>query len=328
MPKNDLNWKGPWDCAEFISWLVFQEGGVLFGCTDDAANPAQADAYTGAWQRDVGTKGISVSVDQAAATPGGIVLRFPPGPGEMGHIALCDGNGGTIEAKGRRYGVVADTVHGRTWNAGVLIPGINYAAAPAAPPKVEPPDIVYELGAKNMQREIIFNIQQALVARGFDPGQISGDYDAATQNAVADFQRAMGLVVDGSVGPETAESLGISLVSAEAGPIQPGNVGEGLDVNRLLALLLSLFGSTAQSPGKGADKPEQMGDYLQTLLPQLLPLLLPLLLQATPAGAPLQVVELLLKLLAAKPVGAPTPSPAPTDVLTLLLQLLGGRRLG
>jgi peptidoglycan hydrolase-like protein with peptidoglycan-binding domain len=242
----------------------------------------------------------------------------------MGHIALCDGNGGTVEAKGRRYGVVADTVHGRTWNAGMLIPGINYGAAPAAPPKVEPPEIVYEPGAKNMQREIIFNIQQALLTRGFDPGEISGDYDAATQNAVADFQRAMGLVVDGAVGPETAESLGISLVGGEVGPIQPGIGGEGLDANRLLALLLALFGSAAQSPGKGADKPEQIGDYLQTLLP----LLLPLLLQATPAGPPLQVAELLLKLLAAKPGGAPTPTPPPTDVLTLLLQLLGGRRSG
>jgi hypothetical protein len=31
----------------------------------------------------------------------------------MGHIALCDGKGGTVEAKGRKYGVVADTVQNR-----------------------------------------------------------------------------------------------------------------------------------------------------------------------------------------------------------------------
>ena len=180
-------------------------------------------------ERDVERKGKRVSVDEAAATVGGIVLRNPPGPGEMGHIAICDGKGGTVEAKGRRYGVVADTVQGRTWHTGVLIPEITYAD-----PRTEkrqrstPPEIVYEPGAPHMKREIIFKIQQALAVKGFDPGEIDGDYGPNTQAAVADFQRAVGLVVDGSVGPETAEALGISLVGEEEGPIQPGNGGDGL----------------------------------------------------------------------------------------------------
>jgi hypothetical protein len=105
VPKDDPNWKGPWDCAEFISWLVFQEAGILYGCVDDNAKPSQADAYTGAWQTDLMKRGTRVSVDEAAATVGGIVLRYPPGPGKMGHIALCDGKGGTVEAKGRLYGL-------------------------------------------------------------------------------------------------------------------------------------------------------------------------------------------------------------------------------
>ena len=125
VPKDDPNWKGPWDCAEFISWLVYQEAGVLYGCVDDNAKPSEADAYTGGWQQDVERLGIRVSIQKAAATVGGIVLRFPP-PGGMGHIALCDGKGGTVEAKGRKYGVVADTVQNRGWHTGVLIPGIKY----------------------------------------------------------------------------------------------------------------------------------------------------------------------------------------------------------
>src|SRR5438874_10761443 len=28
-PKNNPTWKGPWDCAEFASWLVFQAADVL-----------------------------------------------------------------------------------------------------------------------------------------------------------------------------------------------------------------------------------------------------------------------------------------------------------
>jgi len=322
VPKDNKDWKGPWDCAEFMSWLVFQEAGILYGCIDDTAKPAEADAYTGAWQRDSGKLGNRVLVDQAASTVGGIVLRYPPGPGEMGHIAICDGKGGTVEAKGRLYGVVADTVHGRTWHTGILIPGIDYTDG--TPIKVEPPAFVYEPGAKDMRKEIIVKIQQALAARGFDPGEIDGDYGSNTQAAVADFQRAVGLVVDGSVGPETAEALGISLVGGEVGPVQPGNGGDGLDSNRLSPLILALLGSTGRPMADSAARPGQGIDYLQLLLP---------LLQATPAGQQIQMAELLVKLLTGKPLGSPAPiplpSPMPTDVgslLPLLLQLLSGRR--
>src|ERR1700754_3777513 len=52
VPKNNKNWHGPWDCAEFMSWLVYQVGGFLYGCTDDNGDPALTEAYTGAWQTD------------------------------------------------------------------------------------------------------------------------------------------------------------------------------------------------------------------------------------------------------------------------------------
>lgn len=101
VPKDDPNWRGPWDCAEFISWLVFQEAGVLYGCDDNKGDPHKANAWTGHWKRDVEQGGIRASVEKAAATVGGILLRFPPNvPGKYGHIVLSDGHGGTIEAMG------------------------------------------------------------------------------------------------------------------------------------------------------------------------------------------------------------------------------------
>jgi hypothetical protein len=155
------------------------------------------------------------------------------------------------EANGRRYGVLADTVHGRTWQTGVLIPEITYDS-PGTPLKVEPPDIpVYEPGAQGMRREIIFEIQQALAARGFDPGEIDGDYGPDTQAAVRDFQTAVGLLVDGAVGPETSEALGISLMSEEGGPVQVGNGGDGLGSN---PLLLALLGSMGKAVGRGTHR--------------------------------------------------------------------------
>src|SRR5215467_10546257 len=50
--KDNANWKGPWDCAEFVSWLVFQVTGRLYGCDRDFGDPSTADAFTGYWKRD------------------------------------------------------------------------------------------------------------------------------------------------------------------------------------------------------------------------------------------------------------------------------------
>jgi lysozyme family protein len=218
IPKDDPNWKGPWDCAEFTSWLVFQETGILYGCVDNNAEPAKADAYTGAWRTDAQRRGIRVSVEKAAATVGGIVLRYPPASGGMGHIALCDGKGGTVEAMGRKYGVVASTVHGRRWHTGVLIPGIKYDSATDTM-QVSPPAELYARDAPNMDMEIIKKIQGALASKGFSPGAIDGEFGPDTEAAVVAFQLSEGLVADGEVGRDTAAALGISLAGEK--PVQP-----------------------------------------------------------------------------------------------------------
>ncbi len=210
VPKNNPNWTGPWDCAEFVSWLVFQEAGFLYGCIDDHVPPALADAYTGGWQHDSSAMGQRVSIDRAAATIGGFVLRFPPAPGAMGHIALCDGAGGTVEAKGHAYGVVADTVQDRHWDTGVLVPGIQYGA-PAGPVVWSAPKKLYALNAANMDPVVVAAIQRALAADGFDPGPIDGVYGPNTVAAVAAFQRKHGLVVDGQVGPVTSVQLKVAI---------------------------------------------------------------------------------------------------------------------
>lgn len=64
---------------------------------------------------------------EAAATPGALPLRYPPSGGGMGHVAVSDGRGGTVEAMGRRHGVLKGKVAGRRRDTGVLVPGIDYA---------------------------------------------------------------------------------------------------------------------------------------------------------------------------------------------------------
>ncbi len=299
VPKNDPDWHGPWDCAEFISWLVFQEAGILYGCVDDKADPAKADAYTGAWKADLEREHLRrVSVEEAAATVGGILLRYPPGPGKMGHIALCDGKGGTVEAKGRRYGVVADTVDGREWHTGVLIPEINYGAMPPSPIKVTPPAIIYQMNAPNMSKATIIRIQEALAAKGFDPGDTDGEFGPNTQAALIRFQEAEGMVVDGAVGSETASALGISLV------------GESTDAAVGLLSGASIAGSsTTPLPGDGQQllplilmmllKEKPMADAKPG---QGLELLLPLLLQSALTGKQIDIAQILAMLSTGKPL--------------------------
>jgi len=206
VPKNNPNWHGPWDCAEFVSWVVFQGGGFLYGCFNDHGNPATAEAYTGAWRDDAQNLGRRIEVSKAAGIKGASVLRYPPGPHKMGHIAICDGTGGTVEAKSHVEGVVKDHVAGRHWHTGVLVPGITYDE------NVQPLDIghvkVIHIGGNN-DPNVVLAIQKALKEKGIDPGPIDGKYGPKTTAAVAAFQKLNGLVMDGEVGPKTAAKLNI-----------------------------------------------------------------------------------------------------------------------
>lgn len=256
VPKDDPNWSGPWDCAEFASWLVYQVAKTLYGCVDDDAPPAQADAYTGAWKRDMEARGRQVTIEEAASKAGGILLRFPPKTGGMGHIVLCDGVGGTVEAMSTRYGVTRGKVEGRSWDAGILLPGFTYGQG--SPVDVRPPAAIYKQGVPNMDPRVVAAIQRALMSQGYSVGPegADGDYGDDTERAVVAFQEANGLVVDGEVGPETAGALGTSLVPGAAQVPDPGTFfppvpvpqapqqqtqvpkgGSGIDALELLSLL-------------------------------------------------------------------------------------------
>lgn len=210
VPKNDPNWKGPWDCAEFVSWVVYQQSGVLYGCVSQTGNPALVESYTGAWQTDSKKRGIRVPVAEAAALAGGILLRFPPAPGKMGHIAISDGKGKLVEAHSTKEGVTDKFGHqGRHWDTGVLIPGFEYEDGETLP--YAPPTHIYKIGAFNMNSAVVRDIQVALDKRGISPGTIDGIFGPNTTAAVAAFQASAGLVVDGQVGPQTAKALAVKI---------------------------------------------------------------------------------------------------------------------
>ena len=121
---NDPDWHGPWDCAEFCSWVVKQITGKIYGCLDpDSDNP---DPWTGAWNRDCRNGTVKcIPVEQAADTPGAILLRYRQGGH---HIVFVGSHRSTIEAKSASWGVCRGAVNSLdNWDHGILIPGVSYA---------------------------------------------------------------------------------------------------------------------------------------------------------------------------------------------------------
>ncbi len=123
VPLQDANWHGPWDCAEFVTWVVYQLTGNIYGCIDNTAQ--DPDPYTGGWRQDVLSGTVDkILVSKAASTPGAILLRYREG-GK--HVVFCVGDSSTIEAKGSEYGVCTSRVGSiSAWDYGILIPGIKY----------------------------------------------------------------------------------------------------------------------------------------------------------------------------------------------------------
>jgi N-acetylmuramoyl-L-alanine amidase len=209
-PKDNSQWTGPWDCAEFASWLTFQVSSTLYGCHRDTDDPSVADAYTGYWARDAKALGIQISMEQAARTPGAAVLRVPQA-GATGHIVISDGKGGTIEAHSTKRGVIASTLTGRRWDMGILVPGLSYEEN-ATTPVVQPPaTTIYRLTDPNMTGPTVKKIQRALNAAGFHCGRADGEFGPHTQAAVVAFQLSSGLVGDGEFGLLAAKRLGVAL---------------------------------------------------------------------------------------------------------------------
>lgn len=59
-----------------------------------------------------------------------------------------------------------------------------------------------------MQGDDVREVQDALILLGYNPGVADGVYGPKTHGAVIALQQAMGLTVDGIVGPRTTEALG------------------------------------------------------------------------------------------------------------------------
>lgn len=208
IPKNNSDWKGPWNTAEFTSWCIYQVSGKIFGCDDNSLPPDRARASTRYFMRDAQEMGEIISVQLAFGTPGALLLRIPLS-GRSGVIAISDGEGGTVESNSSNRGVIRRASNDRRWDFGLKLPWLKYDKGHKLP--YMPPDIIYRIRDPFMNDSIVGEIQTELLHRGFDPGPIDNFFGYMTEAAVRAFQLSLGLVVDGEVGDETAKALGIDL---------------------------------------------------------------------------------------------------------------------
>lgn len=203
VPKDEKDYAGPWDCAEFASWLIYQLTGKLYGCANNNGEPDSADAWSGFWASNAETMGKKITHMEAVRTPGAALVRMA-GKNLIGHVAISNGHGGTVEAHSTKFGVIAGSISGRRWDFGVLVPWIEYITLPAQPPSY-PTGKIYRYTKPFMFGEKVKEIQKALGIKA------DGIYGPKTFNAVRSFQIKTSLVADGEVGPQTASKLGVTV---------------------------------------------------------------------------------------------------------------------
>lgn len=97
------------DCSGLVQWSAARAG-VTF-----------SKPVTSQWAR-IQEAGTSLSVETAVGTYGAVLIKIA---GKRRHIAISLGNGKTIEAMGRAYGVRIGNARGRGWNHAGHVPGLR-----------------------------------------------------------------------------------------------------------------------------------------------------------------------------------------------------------
>lgn len=207
-PMANSKWTGPWDCAEFVSWCLYQASGILYG-TRPANDPIRADAYTGYWWEQAHADRATIDINTAATIEGAILLRAPSAQA-IGHIAFSDGKGGTVEAHSTARGVIRGQATNRRWDCGVLVPGVSYFQGEQTV-VLTAPAFVLRVTDPLTRGPNVRKVQRALADAGFFPGRADGIYGPQTAHAVQQFQNANGLVPDGEAGPATFKALQLKI---------------------------------------------------------------------------------------------------------------------
>jgi hypothetical protein len=125
-PFENPRYRGPWDCAEFASWVLYQVSGIVYGCIDNDAAIEKLEPWGNSWYRDALRRGRLIPIQDAKRIAGAFYVRRKKGD-VPAHVAISDGKGRTVEAMDTAHGVTTGRVERRGFNAAVLIPSVSYS---------------------------------------------------------------------------------------------------------------------------------------------------------------------------------------------------------
>jgi len=101
------------DCSELVQWACHQEG----------VDPEMPDGAIYQY-RHCRNHDALIPIPLAIKTAGALLFRISPAGN---HVAVSKGDGTTIEARGKDYGIGNfSATKGRSWTAAALIPGVDY----------------------------------------------------------------------------------------------------------------------------------------------------------------------------------------------------------
>lgn len=122
-PKENAAYHGPWDCAEFVAWGIYQVTGRYVGCRG-----RRHDAYTGYFAEDLPRVATQITEEEAVELIGAIALRTARGH-HIGHIAVSRGANRTIEAASTALGVTSRHMKHRGFTHFYMLDGLVYDLA-------------------------------------------------------------------------------------------------------------------------------------------------------------------------------------------------------
>lgn len=182
------------DCSELVQWSLQQAG--MPNAPDGAANQH-------AWCERAG---MLIPVERALKTRGALMFPFP----DVHHVVFSLGDGTTMEAKGKAYGVGVFSAKGRFQRA-ALIPGVDYTPRGQKPPP-EPPKPAAKPAplhpwpghptARGSKDKVTVEVIQRAVRV-----KVDGDYGPKTAAAVRAFQKVHKLAQSGTVDRATWRAL-------------------------------------------------------------------------------------------------------------------------
>jgi len=129
-------------------------------------------------------------------------------------------------------------------------PGTVPGGPGTIPERLEQPGAATGHGTSQLSGNDIRNAQEALSARGHNPGSMSGQMDAQTQQAIRDFQKANNLPVTGVLDQRTAQQLGVRLDRGQSTTPVPGQSGSTTQPNQ---------GAPFSQPGRSGTVPAPGG---------------------------------------------------------------------